>query len=1320
MRKNKIFIFILMFAFMAFFFISANINVEASTSDLIKVEGAQIRTSGSAHIRFVAKVDESYDTTNVSAYGIVLAYGEVKVDALVKGATLNGKSVVSAEVTELGENNYYYVNLIEIPDTMYGQLVSARAYVVKNGTTIYSDTIVVRSLSEVLLKAYSDGERSSLIEGIYNKIRVDYKNFYVDQFNTVYLASSVYETDPLKLEKEFVADWNNKFGTDWTELTYANLQASAKAGTTPLADNNATDCSGTNFYDFFNKDEKTSAKWKWLLEYLIEVSTGTVHPARQANAILGDGTYTDDYGSQMWSFMHLSASITNFFKGGSSRDKNNDIIFVDSSKYASIEMYNHSIYTVDHNLVLVDSEVSLDPLTAEEGYEFVGYQHEDVLSVDSFTVMSDSVMLEPKFESIRYDIKFYNGSTEITTLYSKYTIETEDFKLPNYEIEGYVLRGWYTSPTFEEGTQVTYIPKGSTGDIKLYAKLEASTYVNVNVTFDLNGGQWQKDTLLANATISKKATLTKYLKYDSNGGAASLMNSAPATWWTYIILNESDIAGVYKIEEIASKKSEITVTDYDYAITWHSNLTDTESKTNLNYVASNKETYVGQYVIFENVPGEASASCSIIVNFILGEELTKNINKTMVDPETLPVPYRADKDFLGWESSVDGSTCSEYPGYKTNPGSVTYTAKYREESSNVNATVTFDYNGGSTKDLYKTHGTKLTTLIVNSYNGDYWSLYANYAFISTKANDPVAKFSTRIYIALDETSGLYSVVKIIPSGTASSWADGADYVITLSDSHTGTCDDNFSASALSVGSILFIDKSITDINASNVATLTFYSPTLSVEEVVVNVYSDTVVPTPVKVGYQFAGWYDDYNNKYETASDFSGIGSIVVYAKWKLEDKIIGSFTTNSWVVVGDTIQLSAKYLSGSTNTLSWTSKTPSVATVDQNGVVKGVSEGEATIVVSDAEFTDTNFTFYVTVFASDPTGILKVLAESNNASIYTREDVPVGAGTPAYYYDAISSISKILFESYVVHKDFYLSSPSNKTSYSSGIEFITVHYAADMPYSQNYSLRGGYNLASYNKSCNTNGTAASWHYSVGNDGVWYCQNEAYGTWHAGTSKTMKWYASGVTTSQVGTDVYTTDVTLQNGYFYIKGVKTSVANTTGYTKLNSMGLGVKLVGNQWYIGGCYYNTSYKYIGSLGGNCNSIGMETSVREGSDLWLTWQYTAQLCAQLLLKYDLPIQRLVGHHFFSGKDCPQPMLEYDLEIWKEFVKMTEQQMALYDLSSTYTFKVASNSSHIKSNGRITSLPTYSECVKYTVTYTTGGVSKTVTLSTILPGTIG
>ena len=444
---------------------------------------------------------------------------------------------------------------------------------------------------------------------------------------------------------------------------------------------------------------------------------------------------------------------------------------------------------------------------------------------------------------------------------------------------------------------------------------------------------------------------------------------------------------------------------------------------------------------------------------------------------------------------------------------------------------------------------------------------------------------------------------------------------------------------------------------------------------------------------------------------------------------IDGEFADESYVVVNESIRLNALQKGNSLDlgNLIWKSNTPSIATVSSDGVVTGVSEGLAEIVVTCEKDANVSFTFYVTVLNEEPTGILKLLVDSNNKEVYTKKNLLIGikfGSDGAYYTDIVGSVSKLLFEDYAVYDDYYLANPSNKSTLNGdgigGIDFITVHYAADMPYAPSATFNGGRNLASYNKSCNTNGTQASWHYSVGNDGIWACQNEAYGAWHAGASKRMTWTDSGLTVSQVGSDLYTTDVTMgSDGYFYIKGVKTLIKNTSSGTKLNGMGLGVKVVGDKVYLGGHYQNTSYDYISSTGGNNNSIGMETSVREGSDLWLTWQFTSQLCAKLLLKYELPLNRLVGHHYFSGKWCPQPMLENDLEIWHEFVELTRQQMNLYENYGNYSLSFASSSEYLKDNGRVSKLPDYPTCVTYTVTYKDGNTTKTVTLSSVLPGNL-
>ncbi len=1525
MRRSKIFIFTFLFAFIGLLFCGLKVDATTSTSNLISVQGAQVRTSGTAGIRFVGNIDASYDKTNVTAYGISIAFGEANnIDDLVIGGTVNGKSVLSAQVSSL-DGTKYYINLTDIPESMYGQKVTSRAYVVDNGDIIYSDTLVTRSLGQVTLAVKAAGDKSDLIDEIYSSLNTNYKKVHKDSNGNVFVTSSIYETDPVKLEKEFVSDWNSLFSTDWSKLTYSTFQASAVDGTTPITANEDSDGSGTNIYKFFITNEETANKWGWLLDYLFSVGTGKVHPKRQINALLNGGSYNDEgytNGTYLWMFKHLTASIVNFFQGGNAAGRdfnNNDIEFNLLNMYISMLDYNNKIYSINPDLVYLGKDVKLDSLTPEAGYNFDGYISGGGEYHDSYpTTEENYVVITPSYSPIEYTISYYCEDSLIDTLTDGYNIETEEFALPFYAKSGYSFKGWYTTPTFEEGTEVTKITTGTTGDLTFYAKMEVSEYTDVNVTYDLNGGNWyygsydemlsdfladfnsatgksvtdpttlyaagnaygtfyaangmldkwgwlvqffydlgeegygknaeaqaQYQTFLAGQgttvdvqwavrqNIQGFFTSTKAAKYstaaaidfsdstirnkcwnvltvkseknavlnapqtlptpkkvndtfvgwkssldssvsvnypgystnpgditytavyaseggsaegtvdvnvtlDANGGffttpetsitvqkvanyAADITYLAPSTttstlqYQNKIILNYDSTLNVYKV--VAIDKASKTLTNAANGAAWTHAIANSATDITANVV-------VGQYIYLDAAALATSAQTALVFS-------TQNVVK-MVDvynaATTLPTPTKEGYVFAGWQSSVDGSVVYKYPGYSTNPGDITYTAIYKEETSDISTIVSFDFNGGVSKELYTTNGTLDSTLIVSNYNGNIFSesLYPSNVFVHPGTSTVTGANFIRIHVGLNDYTGLYTVLSIqAADGSATVKPAGTEFTIRIYKEYSGTYDDNFDASKINAGDVVFFDKAISGITASNVGTFQFYNGTLNSEVLVKNITATSTLPTPLQDGYKFDGWYDSNDKKYSSVQDFSGMDSVTVSAKWIFEDYIIGEFEDQSWVVVGNTIQLLYSYVNTTGRSVTWTSKNPSIATVTAEGTVKGVSEGVATIVVSDSEYSSINFEFYVTVVATAPTGVLKVLLESNNTSIFTRDDLPIGAGTPAYYYDAVGSVSKLLFEDYVVHKDFYLSSPSNKstlTGANNGVDFITFHYAADMPYSANYSLRGGYNLASYNKTCNTNGTGASWHYSTGNDGVWYCQNTAYGAWHAGSSKTMSWTNSGVTTAQVGTNVLSTDVTLgSDNYFYIKGVKTTIKNATGYsyTKFNKLGLGVRLNGTTWQLSGHYYNSSYGYICSVGGNQNSIGIESSVREGSDLWLTWQYSAQLCAKLLIQFNLPIQRLVGHHFFTGKDCPQPLLENNIEIWKEFVKLVEQEMAFYNAYGTKSISMSSNSSYVNSKGRVTSLPKYSECVTYTVTYTDGSTTKTITMSSILPGTV-
>ena len=85
-----------------------------------------------------------------------------------------------------------------------------------------------------------------------------------------------------------------------------------------------------------------------------------------------------------------------------------------------------------------------------------------------------------------------------------------------------------------------------------------------------------------------------------------------------------------------------------------------------------------------------------------------------------------------------------------------------------------------------------------------------------------------------------------------------------------------------------------------------------------------------------------------------------------------------------------------------WESKNPDIAIAEDN-IILGVSEGVAEIVVYDPEDQTTSFTFYVSVLAEDPTGLTELIVDSNNSSIYTREDLIIGIITESVATSAFS-----------------------------------------------------------------------------------------------------------------------------------------------------------------------------------------------------------------------------------------------------------------------------------------------------------------------------
>ena len=114
------------------------------------------------------------------------------------------------------------------------------------------------------------------------------------------------------------------------------------------------------------------------------------------------------------------------------------------------------------------------------------------------------------------------------------------------------------------------------------------------------------------------------------------------------------------------------------------------------------------------------------------------------------------------------------------------------------------------------------------------------------------------------------------------------------------------------------------------------------------------------------------------------------------------SYETVSYVKVGGSIKLNASYIKrdGSATELEWSSVTPEIATVDENGKVTAVKEGLATIRVSAKGNADIKQDFVVTVLPATLSKELQEVVDAHESNAFIRWDLGIGAGGPAYYRD--------------------------------------------------------------------------------------------------------------------------------------------------------------------------------------------------------------------------------------------------------------------------------------------------------------------------------
>lgn len=225
---------------------------------------------------------------------------------------------------------------------------------------------------------------------------------------------------------------------------------------------------------------------------------------------------------------------------------------------------------------------------------------------------------------------------------------------------------------------------------------------------------------------------------------------------------------------------------------------------------------------------------------------------------------------------------------------------------------------------------------------------------------------------------------------------------------------------------------------------------------------------------------------------------------------------------------------------------------------------------------------------------------------------------------------------------------------------------------------------------------ACSYQYVVGNDGIYHNIPDNEVAWHAGDTTQFDYnlYDAGVE----GTNEKPLVDISEDGYYTIDGKKTTILAPRYYKQKNGevlvdrvatkddfniQGVLCKLVDGKYYIGETYLNSGYMKICNRGGNNNSIGIESCINKGADLYLTWQRTAKLVARLLIDNNLGFDDVKQHHYFSGKNCPQTIrMSNNWDHFMDLVKAEYQFLKLND--EGYNFTLIPLTDNITEKGRV------------------------------------
>lgn len=144
-------------------------------------------------------------------------------------------------------------------------------------------------------------------------------------------------------------------------------------------------------------------------------------------------------------------------------------------------------------------------------------------------------------------------------------------------------------------------------------------------------------------------------------------------------------------------------------------------------------------------------------------------------------------------------------------------------------------------------------------------------------------------------------------------------------------------------------------------------------------------------------------------------------------------------------------------------------------------------------------------------------------------------------------------------------------------------------------------------------------------------------------------------------------------------------------------------------------SSTQFLG--GGNRNGIGIEMAINQDSDMYRTWQRTAKLAADIMVRYNLPREHLTYHQDFASKVCPRTLITAGLlPLFESFVDI--EYTIRMDFPDAIITMTSHDPEYLDHAGRVIKMPQHSRTVSYTITVEVGGSIEQRTFYTYLPGT--